>query len=105
MIRHPCQLHAPGRLDDDREKQIELPVEPSASNMHRHPHEARLTVGAAVEDLDLSDDVSASVWVAIDEAFEQLHKDHMIGKLDAAIIDKEDGKPPSSSAWIIRTTA
>jgi hypothetical protein len=27
------------------------------------------------------------------EAFEQLHKDHMIGKFDAAVIDKEDGKP------------
>ena len=27
------------------------------------------------------------------EAFEQLHKDQMIGKFDAAIIDKEDGKP------------
>jgi hypothetical protein len=28
------------------------------------------------------------------EAFEQLHKDHLIGKFDAAVIDKEDGKPP-----------
>ena len=27
------------------------------------------------------------------EAFEQMHKDHMIGKFDAAVIDKEDGKP------------
>ena len=27
------------------------------------------------------------------EALQQLHKDQMIGKFDAAIIDKEDGKP------------
>ena len=27
------------------------------------------------------------------DAFEQLHKDQMIGKFDAAVIDKEDGKP------------
>jgi hypothetical protein len=27
------------------------------------------------------------------EALQQLHRDHMIGKFDAAIIDKEDGKP------------
>ena len=27
------------------------------------------------------------------QAFEQVHKDHMIGKFDAAVIDKEDGKP------------
>ncbi len=27
------------------------------------------------------------------EALQQLHKDQMVGKLDAAIIDKEDGKP------------
>ncbi len=27
------------------------------------------------------------------EAFEQLHKDHLIGKFDAAVIDQEDGKP------------
>jgi hypothetical protein len=27
------------------------------------------------------------------EALQQLHKDHMIGKFDAAIIDKEEGKP------------
>lgn len=26
-------------------------------------------------------------------AFEQLHKDHLIGRFDAAVIDKEDGKP------------
>jgi hypothetical protein len=26
-------------------------------------------------------------------AIEQLHKDHLIGKFDAAVIDKEDGKP------------
>ena len=26
-------------------------------------------------------------------AIEQLHKDEMIGKFDAAVIDKEDGKP------------
>jgi hypothetical protein len=26
-------------------------------------------------------------------AFEQLHKDHLIGKFDAAVIDKEDDKP------------
>ena len=36
------------------------------------------TVDAALEDLD---------------AVEQLHKDEMIGKYDAAVIDKEDGKP------------
>ena len=27
------------------------------------------------------------------EALQQLHKDQMVGKFDAAIIDKEDGKP------------
>ena len=27
------------------------------------------------------------------EALQQLHKDQMIGKFDAAIIDKEEGKP------------
>jgi uncharacterized membrane protein len=27
------------------------------------------------------------------QTFEQLHKDHLIGKFDAAVIDKEDGKP------------
>jgi hypothetical protein len=27
------------------------------------------------------------------DAIEQLHKDEMIGKFDAAILDKEDGKP------------
>ena len=27
------------------------------------------------------------------KTFEQLHQDHMIGKFDAAVIDKEDGKP------------
>ena len=27
------------------------------------------------------------------EAIEQLHEDEMIGKFDAAVIDKEDGKP------------
>ncbi len=27
------------------------------------------------------------------QAFEQLHKDQLIGKFDAAVIDKEDGKP------------
>lgn len=27
------------------------------------------------------------------EALQQLHRDHLIGKFDAAIIDKEDGKP------------
>ena len=32
-----------------------------------------------------------------------MHKDRMIGKFDAAITDKEDGKPASSSAWIILT--
>jgi len=36
------------------------------------------TVEAALADLD---------------AIEQLHKDEMIGKYDAAVIDKEDGKP------------
>jgi hypothetical protein len=39
------------------------------------------------------------------EALQQLHKDHMIGRFDAAIIDKEDASPTSSSASIIRTTA
>ena len=36
------------------------------------------TVAAALADLD---------------AIEQLHKDKMIGSYDAAVIDKEDGKP------------
>jgi hypothetical protein len=27
------------------------------------------------------------------DAFEQLHKDKMIGKFDAAVVDQEDGKP------------
>ena len=27
------------------------------------------------------------------DAIEQLHKDQMIGQYDAAVIDKEDGKP------------
>ena len=27
------------------------------------------------------------------DAIEQLHKDKMIGEFDAAVIDKEDGKP------------
>ena len=36
------------------------------------------TVEAALADLD---------------AIEQLHKDEMIGQYDAAVIDKEDGKP------------
>ena len=27
------------------------------------------------------------------DAIEQLHKDEMIGQYDAAVIDKEDGKP------------
>ena len=27
------------------------------------------------------------------KTLEQLHQDHMIGKFDAAVIDKEDGKP------------
>jgi len=27
------------------------------------------------------------------DAIDQLHKDKMIGKFDAAVIDKEDGKP------------
>ncbi|HUO73052.1 MAG TPA: hypothetical protein VMU39_19955 [Solirubrobacteraceae bacterium] len=27
------------------------------------------------------------------QAFEQLHKDHLIGKFDAAVIDQEGGKP------------
>jgi hypothetical protein len=27
------------------------------------------------------------------EALQQLHRDHLVGKFDAAIIDKEDGKP------------
>jgi hypothetical protein len=32
------------------------------------------------------------------DAVEQLHREEMIGKYDAAVIDQEDGKPPSSSA-------
>jgi hypothetical protein len=39
------------------------------------------------------------------EALQQLHKDHMIGKFDAAAIDNEDASPTSSNARIIRTTA
>jgi hypothetical protein len=38
------------------------------------------------------------------EAFEQLHKDHMIGRFHAAVIDGRMASPTSSSAWIIRTT-
>ena len=38
---------------------------------------------------------------ALDD-IEQLHKDQMIGKFDAAVIDKENGKPASSSAWTAR---
>ena len=54
------------RLDDDREKQVELPGMPRPSDAHRHPHAARLTVGRALEDLDLSDDVRAPLRVAVD---------------------------------------
>jgi hypothetical protein len=35
-------------------------------------------------------------------AFEQSHKTEMIGKYDAAVVDKEDGAPTSSSAWTAR---
>ena len=38
------------------------------------------------------------------EAFEELHNSQMIGKFDAAVIDKEDGKPHVVNAWTIRTT-
>ena len=39
--------------------------------------------------------VYGSVQEALDdlEAIEQLHKDDMIGKFDAAVIDQENGKP------------
>src|SRR6516225_7975452 len=37
------------------------------------------------------DSVSAAM-TALDD-IEQLHKDELIGKYDAAVIDKEDGKP------------
>ena len=66
MVRHPCQLHASWRLDDDREKQIELPDQRSAGDVHLHPHSAGLPVGAAVEDLYVSDDVRAPVRVGIE---------------------------------------
>jgi hypothetical protein len=32
------------------------------------------------------------------DAIEQLHKKEMIGQYDAAVIDKEDGKPPRGQA-------
>ena len=39
--------------------------------------------------------VYGKVQDALDDldAIEQLHKDEIIGKFDAAVIDKEDGKP------------
>jgi len=36
---------------------------------------------------------SVSPALADLDAIEELHKDEMIGKFDAAVIDKEDGKP------------
>ena len=39
------------------------------------------------------------------DAIERLHKTGMIGQFDAAVIDKEDGRPTSSSGWTARTSA
>ncbi len=47
------------------------------------------TVEAALADLD---------------DIEQLHTDEMIGQYDAAVIDKENGKPRWSSGWTARTS-
>src|SRR6476661_5357836 len=66
MVGHPCQPHASGRLNDDREKQVELPVEPGPGDAYRHPHAARLTVGAALKDVDFADEIRAPGRVAID---------------------------------------
>ena len=48
------------------------------------------TVEAALADLD---------------AIEQAHKDEVLGQYDAAVIDKEDGKPTWPSGWTVRTSA
>jgi hypothetical protein len=47
------------------------------------------------ENLMLYTAVYENVSAALDDlaAIEQLHKDAMIGKFDAAVIDQEDGKP------------
>ena len=66
MVGHPCQLDDPRRLDDDREKQVELADERPSGDAHPHPHAGRLTVATAIEDVDVSDDVRAPGRIAVD---------------------------------------
>ena len=66
MVGHPRQPHDSRRLDDDRKKQVELPDERTADDVNPHPRTARLTVGTAIEDIDVPDDVRAPARVAVD---------------------------------------
>ena len=58
-VGHPYQPHDSRPLDDDLEKQIELPDERPAADVHPHPRAARVTVRPAVENVDVPDDVRA----------------------------------------------
>ena len=59
------------------------------------PRSIRPTLGGLMAETALYTAVYGSVQEALDDlkAIEQLHKDDMIGKFDAAVIDQENGKP------------
>lgn len=66
MIRHPPQGHGSRRIGGDRENKLELPDERPPGDVDHHPCSQRLTPGATLEDLDVSDDVGAPFRIAID---------------------------------------